>query len=342
MSAEHMQKQIRLRVVAVLKLWIRDFWSDFESSSELTYLLLHWLQIPLEDKFFQSVCDGLTQTLMKNLSGNMQEKVHSLDVSQFPPALIPKEVLRAAPDDLDPFSLDPLELARQISLVEQQLFQNIEPKELLNQNWNKPNKTISAPHVSALVTRVNLMSSWLMNSIVCQAKHKQRSKRIEKWIRVALACRELQNLNAVMEILSGLGVTCVYRLRKSWAAVDPRLVAQYEELRTLMSPTQNSAAYRAHMRSINPPCIPYIGVVLTDLTFTDDGMTDFLDDQKTIINFHKRQKTASLVEGLLHFRYPQYALRPIPFIQQLIEKKWTNPASLASQETLLAISRVLE
>ena len=71
-------------------------------------------------------------------------------------------------------------------------------------------------------------------------------------------------------------------------------------------------------------------------------MADFLDDDKTIINFQKRQKTASLVEGLLRYRYPSYALHAVPFIQQLLETKWTNPASLASQETLLAISRVLE
>ena len=350
------QKQIRLRIVAVLKLWLRDFWSDFESNSRLIYMLLYWLQAPLTVKFSKTVCDSLTRTLMNRLTSGPKDlhaptshsialahrRMGTLSKDQFPPTLIPRDTLKAPPEDLDPFSIDHTELARQISLCDQSLFQAIEPKELLNQNWNRPGKQVTAPHVSELVAQVNAIASWVMNSIVCQSNRKVRVRRIEKWIRIAISAKEMSNFNAVMTILSGLGGTAVYRLRRTWAKVEPTLQNQLDELKTLMSPTQNYAAYRTLLRSINPPCVPYIGCVLTDLTFTDDAMSDYRDEASTVINFHKRLQTAMLIEGLLNFRFPSYGLHPVGFIQSHLRTKWTDPTKLASGEVLIAISRVLE
>ena len=37
-------------------------------------------------------------------------------------------------------------------------------------------------------------------------------------------------------------------------------------------------AYREHLHTITPPCIPYMGIYLTDLTFVLDGNPDRLDE----------------------------------------------------------------
>ena len=47
-----------------------------------------------------------------------------------------------------------------------------------------------------------------------------RASYIEFWIRVAAHCRDLNNFNAVMEIISALNASAVHRLKKSWALVS--------------------------------------------------------------------------------------------------------------------------
>lgn len=340
-EADRLLGKIRLRAIAFLKLWIRDSWSDFEFNPTLVFNLSLWLQSYVNDDKYIQACEGLRQTFMRKVmrvSSAIEMKGTHLSPGLFPPPILPLKVQIDQPDAF--FLFDPIELARQMTLAEQRLFQAIESRELQNQNWNNARKIVLAPNVSKLVARVNSTAAWVMNSIVGQVKVKVRVKRIEKWIKIAQAFRELGNFNGVMEILSGLGITPVYRLKKSWGMVEPRVIAQYEELKTLMSPNQNSGAYRTLLRSLNPPLVPYIGSVLTDLTFTDDANPDFLDQDKTVINFQKRQQIASLIEGLLHFQSPSYALHEVETIQHLINENLESKHH--GQDVLHAISKVLE
>lgn len=61
---------------------------------------------------------------------------------------------------------DPLEVARQLTLIEQDLYRRIENKECLNQAWNKPDKEEKSPHIVAMIKRFNLVSVWVATEIV--------------------------------------------------------------------------------------------------------------------------------------------------------------------------------
>ena len=50
-----------------------------------------------------------------------------------------------------------------------------------------------------------------------------RANYIEFWIRVAAHCRDLNNFNAVMEIISALNASAVHRLKKSWGIVSRKV-----------------------------------------------------------------------------------------------------------------------
>lgn len=49
-------------------------------------------------------------------------------------------------------------VARQLTLIEYDLYNKIKPKECLGQAWNKPNKEQSAKHIVALINRFNKVS----------------------------------------------------------------------------------------------------------------------------------------------------------------------------------------
>lgn len=66
----------------------------------------------------------------------------------------PEPILPTKPESaLFITDLHPLEVARQLTLVEYSYYQKIEPKECLNQCWNKPGKETAAPNIIALIER---------------------------------------------------------------------------------------------------------------------------------------------------------------------------------------------
>jgi son of sevenless len=72
-----------------------------------------------------------------------------------------------------------------------------------------------------------------------------------------------------MEIVSGLNLTPVYRLRKTWDAVPRKYITIYEQLTALMAPKGNFKVYREELHTKDPPCVPFLGRYLTDLTFIE-------------------------------------------------------------------------
>ncbi len=87
----------------------------------------------------------------------------------------------------------------------------------------------------------------------------------------------------------------------------------FEELTELMSPFSNYTKFRNHLhKEISPPCIPYLGVYLTDLTFIEDGNPDTIQD---LINFDKRRRTAQVIKEIKEYQNTQYNFNVVPIIK---------------------------
>ena len=75
-----------------------------------------------------------------------------------------------------------------------------------------------------------------------------------------------------------------------------------EKLQKLVSPTQSFKAYRDALHKITDAALPYLGVYLTDLTFTEDGNKDFVSPKdrpkEKLINFKKRALVHNVVAEL--------------------------------------------
>ena len=68
---------------------------------------------------------------------------------------MPPPVLPKVKTDLTLADIDPLELARQITHIEHNLFRAIQAKECLNQSWNKPDLKHRSPNIIAFIHRFN-------------------------------------------------------------------------------------------------------------------------------------------------------------------------------------------
>lgn len=212
--------------------------------------------------------------------------------------------LRPSSPALNFLSINPDELACQVTWAERRMMVNIRPTEYLKQAWNKQNKQRDAPNLVQTISWFNKMSTWWCTEIVKEESSEGRCRVITNLLLMAQKFRELQNFNGIMEILSTLHNSSISRLKNSWSNVSKQLMEVFEELGKLMSPKSNFKNYREALSKIKPPYIPYLGVFLTDLTFTDDCKPDEVDG---MISLDKVRTMGKKIKEIQQFQEVDYS-----------------------------------
>jgi len=101
-------------------------------------------------------------------------------------------------------------------LVEWDLWQAIRPWEFLNQAWTKKDKERRAPNIIRIIKHFNFVGSWVATEIVRHETPKDRARALARLLQIAESLKEIGNFNGVMEILSGIGNSGVFRLKQTW------------------------------------------------------------------------------------------------------------------------------
>jgi hypothetical protein len=129
---------------------------------------------------------------------------------------VPKSIIPTVTTNLALYDMDPIEIARQITLIEFELYKAISPTQCLNQAWNKNGKEETAPDVLKMIRWSNDISAWVNTEILKREAPKDRADNIKFFIRIAQALFDIRNFNAVFEILAGFSSSALDRLKKSW------------------------------------------------------------------------------------------------------------------------------
>jgi len=206
--------------------------------------------------------------------------VQSVGHQSLPPApKVPKDIFSSS---LTLYSIDPEEVARQLTLMDIDVYCAIKPSELLNQCWNKAALKHRAPNVLKMIHTFNQLSHSISTHIVKPQKIKYRAKILEFWVKVAevrdpahaticptkfsVHCqylRELNNFHGMMAVLSGVNSGPVLRLKFTRAELPKQHVEAFEALEKTMESDGSFASYRALLQSTSPPCIPHLYAPLT-------------------------------------------------------------------------------
>ncbi|XP_029110503.1 ras-specific guanine nucleotide-releasing factor RalGPS2 isoform X3 [Scleropages formosus] len=172
----------------------------------------------------------------------------------------------------DVLKVTPEEYAGQITLMDAPVFKAIQPEELSSCGWNKKEKHSSAPNAVAFTRRFNQVSFWVVQEILHAQTLKIRAEVLSLYIRTAKKLCDMNNLHAVMAVISGLQTAPIYRLSKTWALLSRKDKATFERLEYLMSKEDNYKRLRDYIRSQSmTSCIPYLGMYLSDLTYIDSA-----------------------------------------------------------------------
>merc|ERR1712137_1127881 len=195
------------------------------------------------------------------------------------------------------------EIAKQLTLVDFFIYQAIQPAELLNCAWSKAKYRYRAKNVMNLISRSTLLTRWVSSVIVWQENLKGRIKALTKFINIANHLRKLNNFNSLMAILAGINTSAVYRLKFTREGLNAKAKNTLDELAELMDACGAYATYRAALHDINPPCVPFLGTYLTDITFIEDGNPDFVQG---LINYRKRELVYSVIREIQQYQQKSY------------------------------------
>ncbi|KAF2111486.1 ras guanine nucleotide exchange factor domain-containing protein [Lophiotrema nucula] len=312
------QKPIRFRVVNILKSWFDNYW--MEGNDEEARILIQRVYNFAKDHVATTSTPGaaplMTSVEQRSRGPDMPTKRMVLTLnSQTPQPILPKHMKK-----LKFLDIDPTEFARQLTIIESRLYGKIRPTECLNKTWQKklsPGEPDPAANVKALILHSNQLTNWVAQMILTQQDVKRRVIVIKHFVNVADKCRLLNNFSTLTSIISALGTAPIHRLSRTWQAVNARSMAVLENMRKLMGSTKNFAEYRETLHKANPPCIPFFGVYLTDLTFIEDGIPSLIK-KTNLINFLKRAKTAEVIRDIQQYQNVPYPLQPVPELQDYI------------------------
>lgn len=312
------QKLIRFRVVNIIKNWFENFW--MEEPNEETRQLIRDVYAFARDTVKSTETPGannLMTVLDQRLSGKeiSSKRMIQTFTNNVPPPIMPKNMKK-----LKFLDIDVTEFARQLTIIESKLYGKIKPTECLNKTWQKKvgeSEPEPAPNVKALILHSNQMTNWVAEMILAQMDVKKRVIVIKHFVSVADKCRTLNNFSTLTSIISALGTAPIARLKRTWDQVPARTQAVLETMRRLMASTKNFGEYREALHVANPPCIPFFGVYLTDLTFIEDGIPSIIK-KTNLINFAKRAKTAEVIRDIQQYQNAPYSLQPVPELQDYI------------------------
>uniref|UniRef100_A0A2I3TEU4 CRK SH3-binding GNRP n=1 Tax=Pan troglodytes TaxID=9598 RepID=A0A2I3TEU4_PANTR len=137
--------------------------------------------------------------------------------------------------------------------------------------------------------------------IMLQEKAQDRERLLLKFIKIMKHLRKLNNFNSYLAILSALDSAPIRRLE--WQKQTSEGLAEYC---TLIDSSSSFRAYRAALSEVEPPCIPYLGLILQDLTFVHLGNPDYIDGK---VNFSKRWQQFNILDSMRCFQQAHYDIR---------------------------------
>lgn len=194
---------------------------------------------------------------------------------------------------------DPEQVALQLTIIEIEIYHRIDMRQLIDARWSKPKFQLLARDAVALITRVNEVSFYVVFSILLQKRLRDRIKILGKYIQIARVCLDLKNFNTLMAVMVGLGHGAISRLAHTWKGLgQPDRV--YKELLPLANPSGNFKSIREVMQQEQHMTVPYVGVSLSDITFTYEGNPDYAPEGSTNINLPKFQMIARWMKQFQH------------------------------------------
>jgi Rap guanine nucleotide exchange factor 4 len=212
------------------------------------------------------------------------------------------------------------EIAQQLLLFHTQLFEATDEIELIFQVIGRDQFSGRYPsNLDILLRRFNEVQFWTTSEILLAPNASKRVSVLKKFIKIALFAKDNNDHMTLFAVTLGLSNVSVSRLTHLWEKLPSKLNRQYAELEALLDPSRNHRAYRMLVSKMHPPGIPFIPLLLKDLTFIHEGNKTFFGN---LVNFEKMHMIANVLRSFRNCKAKFLQAHTVP------AKKMSYPQNL--------------
>uniref|UniRef100_A0A671N111 Rap guanine nucleotide exchange factor 3-like n=1 Tax=Sinocyclocheilus anshuiensis TaxID=1608454 RepID=A0A671N111_9TELE len=160
-------------------------------------------------------------------------------------------------------------------------------------------------NLERFVRRFNEVQYWVVTELFLCEDLVKRAILLKKFIKMAVVLKEQKNLNSFFAVMFGLSNSAVQRLNKTWERLPNKTKRIYCAYERLMDPSRNHRAYRLTVAKLSPPYIPFMPLLLKDMTFIHEGNKNYTDK---LVNFEKMRMIARTVKTVRECRSQPYGM----------------------------------
>lgn len=205
------------------------------------------------------------------------------------------------------------EIAEHITQFDWELVNSIHVLEFVHKVFGSHKFQSVTSNIDVFAKRFNQLAYWPPTEICACNNVNKRVHLLRKFIKIAQHLKELQNMNAFMAVMIGLGNQAISRLHATWDKLPTKYKKLMSEFEAVLDPSRNHRAYRLHVATLRPPMIPYLPLLMKDMTFQHEG-----NDSKRngLINFEKMHMMSNSIRGVV-----QACCKPYEMTNAVISSK---------------------
>ncbi|XP_065592688.1 ras-GEF domain-containing family member 1B isoform X1 [Cyrtonyx montezumae] len=312
-------RKIAPKILQLLTEWTETFPYDFRDERMMRNLKELAQRIASGDEMYRKNVQQLLQNLLRKLAtvSQYEEVLAKINAASTDRLTVLKTKPQSIQRDIITVCNDPYTLAQQLTHIELERLNYIGPEEFvqafvqkdpLDNDKNCYGDRKKSRNLEAYVEWFNRLSYLVATEICMPVKKKHRARVIEYFIDVARECFNIGNFNSLMAIISGMNMSPVSRLKKTWAKVK---TAKFDILEHQMDPSSNFYNYRTALRGATQRSltahsnrekivIPFFSLLIKDIYFLNEGCANRLPNGH--INFEKFWELAKQVSEFMTWK----------------------------------------
>ncbi|KAJ7204466.1 ras guanine nucleotide exchange factor domain-containing protein [Mycena pura] len=284
-----MQLPTQRRILALFHMWLEDH----RLLEEEPHIAQHLT------KFLTQITQPSLALAAKLIIGKIEDLTFA-SPNESSPTVPPRRRRKSKNHKNDLLRLDPADIAEQLALLEFKLYAKLTPQECISYAKTQTGKKVENMYLFCATH--DKLAAWVKTSILTNEALGKRADTVDFWIKVAEKCRNLNNFASMSAVINALSSTVISRLHLTWAHVGRKSIL--DGLIKYNDPSGGFSGYRALLANAEGPCVPFIGMYLTDIVHISD---QFKDSEGTI-TFLKRHRWYEVVQVMLRAQAKPYLI----------------------------------
>lgn len=305
---------IRMRIVNVFKKWLKYHYAYEFEKIEIASKIESWIYSLKKDKELSTLSKFLKETWKSRLKTNFES--YEFDDEDSPPkSILPK---KQNAEDLSFLDIDPIELARQITLLNQKMFKFVRNNHLLEVLDNKDDESNPVVGISKYS---KTMTAWVTTEIITTPQMKKRVLVLSNFVRLCYSLVHMNNFHAAMDIYLGISHFLVNKLKKTKKGLTSSTKEKWKYLDELFKPDGGWKNLRKSIKESTAPLIIPPAIWLHDLITINEN-DDYWESDKghKLLNFHKLRLFCSVFQEVYKCQLEPYNFEVVPTIETYLMK----------------------